>query len=139
MKKVISLILALVLTLSLTFVVACGEAEDETSSTPLYQEDTELGKGKNTFTLEVVWEKSKVNFTIHTDKTIVGEALLELGLIEGKEEDYGLYVKKVNGILADYDIDSTYWAFYINGEYATTGVDGTKIVNGATYKLSREK
>ena len=140
MKKVISLILALlVLTLSLTFVVACGEAEDETSSGPLYQEDTELGKGKNTFTLEVVWEKSKVNFTIHTDKTIVGDALLELGLVEGEQGDYGLYVKKVNGILADYDIDSTYWAFYINGEYAMTGVDGTKIVNGATYKLSREK
>ena len=67
------------------------------------------------------------------------EALLAEGLIEGENGAYGLYVKKVNGIVADYDIDKTYWAFYINGEYAMSGVDTTEIVEGATYSFKVEK
>lgn len=45
----------------------------------------------------------------------------------------------VNGIIADYDVDKTYWAFYINGEYAMSGVDTTKIEEGAAYSLKVEK
>ena len=79
------------------------------------------------------------SFEIHTDKTIVGEALLDLELIEGDMGDFGLYVKTVNGITADYDTDGTYWAFYVNGEYAMTGVDMTDIVDGDTYSFKVEK
>ena len=67
------------------------------------------------------------------------DALLEEGLIEGEDGAYGLYVKKVNGILADYEVNQTYWAFYINGEYAMSGVDATDIVEGATYSFKVEK
>ena len=74
-----------------------------------------------------------------TDKTIVGDALVENGLIEGDEGDFGLYVKKVNGITADYDVDGTYWAFYENGAYAATGVDKTTVVSGTTYEFRVEK
>ena len=52
---------------------------------------------------------------------------------------FSLYVKKVNGITADYDVDQTYWAFYINGEYGMTGVDATDIEAGATYTFKVEK
>lgn len=38
----------------------------------------------------------------------------------------------------DYDADGAYWAFYINGEYASTGVDSTNIEAGATYTLKAE-
>ena len=44
-------------------------------------------------------------------------------------------VKTVNGITADYNVDRSYWAFYINGEYAMTGVDGTEIKAGDAYRL----
>ena len=74
-------------------------------------------------------------FEIHTDKTVVGEALQALGLIEGEEGPYGLYVKKVNGIVADYDENMSYWAFYIGGEYAMTGIYDTDIEAGMVYKL----
>ena len=56
----------------------------------------------------------------------MGDALTELGLIEGEDSEYGLYVKTVNGITADYDTDGHYWAFYVDGEYAQTGVDATR-------------
>jgi len=35
--------------------------------------------------------------------------------------------------------DQTYWAFYINGEYASTGVDSTNIEEGSTYTFKVEK
>ena len=59
--------------------------------------------------------------------------------IAGDETEYGLYVKEVNGFVADYDTDGTYWAFYIDGEYAMTGVDQTEITEGSTYTLQVEK
>ena len=81
---------------------------------------------------------NETQFTIHTDKETVGEALLELNLIAGDESEYGLYVKTVNGITADYDSDGVYWAFYVNGEYATAGVDSTPITEGDSYALKVE-
>ena len=80
-------------------------------------------------------EGTETSFEIHTDKKMVGEALQECGLLEGEDGPYGLYVKTVNGITADYDVDQTYWAFYINGEYAMTGVviDNKILVNGKIF------
>ena len=82
---------------------------------------------------------NEANFEIHTDKEIVGDALLEVGIIAGEESEYGLFVKTVNGITADYNTDGTYWAFYINGEYAVSGVDTTPISEGETYTFKVEK
>ena len=97
---------------------------------------TEIGEGATTFDFEVIDIKEKVTkFKVSTDKKIVGEALLDVGLIEGDEGPYGLYVKKVNGIVADYDVDKTYWSFFINGEMAMTGVDGTEIEDGTVYSF----
>ena len=61
-----------------------------------------------------------------------------MGLIAGEDSDYGLYVKTVNGVTVDYDTDGKYWAFYVDGEYAATGVDSTDITAGATYTFKAE-
>lgn len=101
---------------------------------------TEAPVAKKNFTFIVVdKDGNETSFAISSDKKTVGDALLSEGLIEGDNGAYGLYVKKVNGIVADYDIDQTYWAFYINGEYAMTGVDKTDIVEGAIYSFKVEK
>jgi hypothetical protein len=76
---------------------------------------------------------------ITTTLATVGEALLEKELVTGEAGQYGLYVKTVCGVTADYDADQTYWAFYIGEEYAMTGVDKTAIEDGATYILRRSK
>lgn len=139
MKKITALLLALALSFTLIFTVSCNRIPAEGLwEEATYRDDTELGEGANTFTLVVEIGEEKVTFAISTDKKTVGDALTELGLVEGEETQYGLYIKKVNGVLADYDIDQTYWAFYINGEYAMSGVDTTDIVNGTTYTLRRE-
>lgn len=142
MKKQVTSAIYTVLSLVLIFcLVSCGASlpKEGVWENATYLKDTELGKGAVTFTVEVVAEEQTVKFTVHTDKDTVGAALLELGLIAGEEGQYGLYIKQVNGITADYDIDQTYWAFYINGEYAMTGADMTPVTDGATYKFERTK
>ena len=99
-----------------------------------------LGTGETEFPLIIAdQDGTEIRITVRTDKTVVGEALQELGLLEGEEGPYGLYVKTVNGIRADYDKDKVYWAFYINGDYAMSGVDVTEICAGDEYALRVEK
>ena len=142
MKRIVITALSVILALSMLFTLAAC-AEDASSGglwdNAVYAEDTELGTGAQTITVEVVVEEKTVTFTVNTDKETVGDALLEHELIAGDASEYGLYVKKVNGITADYDVDKSYWAFYINGEYAMTGVDTTAIDVDAKYQLAYAK
>ena len=55
-----------------------------------YTADTELGTGAKTVQVEVKAEGKSITFTIHTDKEILGDALLEHDLIAGEEGAYGL-------------------------------------------------
>lgn len=92
------------------------------------------------FHFEVKTAENEVSYyDVYSNKSTVGAALLELGMIAGEDSEYGLYVKEVNGVKADYDTDGTYWAFYVNGDYAMTGVDSTDIENGSTYTFAVEK
>lgn len=139
----LSFILCMMLVAATTLIMTgCNDkaTQEVTSGTSVSVESNVLGEGDTKFTLSVVdQDGNETQFEIHTDKETVGEALLECGLVEGDEGEFGLYVKKVNGIEADYDKNGTYWAFYINGEYATTGVDSTTITEGDTYALKVEK
>lgn len=139
MKKFLSI--SLVLVMLLTCFVGCSKKAEATGlwQNATYTEDKSFGNGSKTIKVEVKAEEKSVTFTIKTDKETVGAALLEHSLIAGDEGDYGLYVKKVNGIVADYDVDKSYWGFYINAEYAMTGVDQTTIDESAAYKLEYTK
>lgn len=152
--------LALLLAMLMMFaVVACakpdttpgGETKQEENETPksvekkdawvaaTYLTDKEFGSGAKTLKVKVEADGQSVVFTIHSDKQTVGAALLEFNLIAGDESQYGLYVKTVNGMLADYDVDKSYWGFYKGGEYLSTGVDSTDFANGDTFELVKTK
>ena len=147
-KKFFSLLLCMMLTVAMAFsTTGCSgnnkesDVQTETQVEADAQTDaTVLGEGQTVFTFNVTdADGNETNFEIHTDKETVGDALLELNLIAGEDSEYGLYVKTVNGITADYDKDQTYWAFYVNGEYAQTGVDSTNVTAGDTYSFKVEK
>lgn len=136
-KSAASIILALVFVMAF---VSCSKVEKTgVWENATYREDMEFGEGSKTVVVEVKAEGQTVTFTIKTDKDTVGAALIENGIIDGEEGPYGLYVKVVNGITADYDIDQSYWSFYIGGEYAMTGVEKTNITEGITYQLEYTK
>ena len=84
-------------------------------------------------------EGNETTFEYTSSAASVGEALVAEGLVVGHEASYGLYIDTVNGITADWDHDQTYWAFYINGEYATTGIGDTPITANTTYSLTLTK
>jgi hypothetical protein len=145
MKKVLSILMAVLIIVSLA---ACGNNVAQTPSTEqgsslwdsaTYKEDTTLGEGAKTVVVEVKVEDKSVNFTIKSDAETLGEALLSHNLITGEESEFGLYIKTVNGILADYDVDGSYWGFFKNGEYMMSGVDTTKFSDGEHYELVRTK
>lgn len=140
LKKSGSILLALLLCISLA---ACGIKQEDTrqdgSGTVISDGET-VGEGKISFTVQVTDADAKaVTFTVRTDEKTVGEALQKLGIIDGEEGDYGLYIKTVNGITADYDADGSYWAFYVNGAYAMAGTDMTDCTEGAAYAFAVEK
>ena len=138
------LCLALIAAIALT-AMGCDQAKTtETPETTVAGDETAAltvkGEGATVFYFNVVdKDGNETRFEIHTDKTIVGDALLELELIAGEEGSYGLYVKTVNGITADYETDGTYWAFYEGNDYGMTGVDLTEIKAGATYAFKVAK
>ena len=140
MKKLNSA-LSILLIICFAFALsACGGVEQTGLwENAVYTSDKELGEGSKTLTVEIKAGEDSITLTVKTDKSTVGAALLENDIISGDEGPYGLYVKKVNGITADFDIDQSYWAFYINGEMAMTGVDMTDIDESAVYKLEYTK
>ena len=140
MKKTLKFILvfalavATVLATALTF-TACKKDGEDNYESRVYYEDTTLGSGSKTVTVVISDTEKSVTFTIRTDKKTVGEALLEHSLIDGEDGSYGMYIKSANGTVADYDVDQSYWAFYIGEDYAMSGVDSTTIEEGVIYKL----
>ena len=150
-KSILSIFLSLVMILSFAACRKSAEKEKTQESTSavqtteqsesglwkdaVYAQNKEFGEGKTTVKVEVKADDKSVTFTVKTDKEILGDALLDNKLIAGEESEYGLFVKTVNGITADYDKDKAYWAFYKDGEYMNTGVDGAKIADGEHYEL----
>ena len=142
-KKKLSLILCIVLIAAMALcTIGCSDTEttDGAAAVITMEEGKTYGEGATEFTFTSVDKDTKeTTVTIRTDKTTVGEALMELGLIAGEEGEFGLYVQTVNGTTLTWEEDQMYWSFYIDGDYAMTGVDQTDIVPGCVYTLKAEK
>ena len=142
MKRTVTSIMAIAIMLMIALGLCSCEINQENGDlwdNATYTEDVTLGNGSTTIQVEVKVGEKSVTFTIKTDAATLGDALLEHDLIAGEQGDYGLYVKKVNGITADYDINHTYWGFYKNGEYLMTGADTTNIADGEHYEIVHSK
>lgn len=95
-------------------------------------------KGSKTVTISVIDnEATKTDFTVSTDAEYLRQAMEETeGLtFSGDESEYGLMVTEVNGVVADYNVDGSYWAFYINDEYCQYGVDEQPVADGDAFKI----
>ena len=144
MKKLLSLVLAFVLTAALALTGCSGKPAETTAPIEAPQSGgssafTILGEGEKSFELTIVDKQGAEHlYLIHTDEEMVGYALIEHALIEGEQGQYGMYIKSVLGQTLDYETDGMYWAFYVNGEYAMTGVDQTPVTADTSYILKAE-
>ena len=94
--------------------------------------------GDKNITIEVVDDEAKSTlYEVNTDAEYLGDAIRETeGLtVEGTEGDYGLMIDTVNGVVADYNVNGAYWAFYVNGEYCNYGMDEQPIADGEAYQI----
>lgn len=137
--RMLSLILVFVL-IAAAALTGCSGAPAETTEAPEPAgQTTVLGEGSKVMDFTVVDKEGVTHlYTIHTDAETVGQALLELELIDGEAGPYGLYIKSVLGQVLDYETDQMYWGFYVDGEYAMTGVDTTPITEGTSYMLKAD-
>ncbi len=138
-KSTLALIMALLMTLCLFACKQQAETPEGLWKDATYLEDTQFGAGAKTVTVKVIAEDKSVTFTVKTDAATLGEALLAHNLIAGDQGEFGLYIKFVNGMRADYDLDKRYWNFTKDGEYMMTGADMTEIADGDCYEFTYAK
>lgn len=131
-SKAVLSVLSLMLIVAMAFSFsACGNDSDTNNGD---------AKVEKSFVFKVVdLDGSEKSFDIKTEVKTVGEALLAEELISGEVGQYGLMVDTVNGIKYEYNADGAYWAFYVNGEYAMSGVDLTEIDETAIYSFVATK
>lgn len=97
--------------------------------------------GAKSITVTVVDDNgSETAYEADTDAAYLSEVFDEIdGLtVEGEEGDYGLFIRAVNGLTADYDKDGAYWSIYVNGEYGQYGADSQPVNDGDAYSLVYE-
>ncbi len=167
MKKILTLMLLIAICLTSTVLVSCNsngtpsydvttdpnatpEVEDneaEPDQVPAegvwanatYRSDKTFGSGEKTVRVEVKADGYSVVFTIKTNAATLADALIENNLVEGDNDQFGLYIKRVNGILADYNIDQTWWGVEQNGAPLNFGASQINISDGDSYELVRSK
>ena len=95
-------------------------------------------KGAKEISIEVVDDKGESKtYTAHTDAEYLRQVFDEIEdlSVEGTESDYGLMVETVNGVTANYDVNGTYWAFYLGEDYCNYGVDQQPVEDGQAYRI----
>jgi len=131
-NRAIAALLALICALSMAFsLVSCsndGDGKESESGTPI------------TITLTVVGpDGGSKEHTVKTDSSKnLREALEGAGLISGEEGQFGLHVKVVDGVTADYDVDGSWWSLTKEGELCS-GVDSTPIADGDRFEFTYSK
>lgn len=94
--------------------------------------------GGKQITIEVIDDaQASTVYEVSTDAEYLGDAIRETeGLeVSGTESEYGLMVDTVNGVVADYNENGAYWAFYVDGEYCMYGMDQQPIEDGQAYQI----
>lgn len=80
-------------------------------------------------------------YNVKTDAEYLRQAMEETkGLtFSGTESDFGMMVIEVNGVTADYNVDQSYWAFYVNDEYCNYGIDEQPVADGDVFRIEYTK
>ncbi len=94
----------------------------------------ETTKGEKAVTVEVVGKDGKSTvYQINTDGEYLVDAMNEAkGLTFAYSDGY---INTVNGVTADYSVDMSYWAIYVNGEYGMYGINEQPIADGDAFKI----
>lgn len=91
-------------------------------------------EGEKAITVEVVGKDGKSTvYNLNTDAEYLRGALEEIEDLTFEDSDG--YVNTINGETADYSVDASYWAIYVNGEYGNYGINDQPVTDGDAYKF----
>lgn len=106
----------------------------------LFRPKTE--QGAKFITIEVVDNNAaSVVYDVHTDAEYLRQAMEEADGLDfsGSESEYGMMVETVNGVTADWNVDQSYWGFYVNGDYCNYGIDSQPVADGDAFRIVYSK
>ena len=142
-KKALRLIIALALVVAALAVYwiwrtnvlnRIAEVPESESSTTETTEETQIQK--TSFAVVVVHKDGTTKeTTIETEKTYLGAALIEAGVVEAEENRFGMHIKTADGEKAVFEEDKAYWAVYVGENLADRATDLLPVEAGKTYKL----
>lgn len=96
-------------------------------------------EGTKSISIEVVNKaQESATYELTTNAEYLRQAMEEAdGLtFSGTESaEFGMMVDTVNGETADWSVDASYWAFYVNGEYAMYGIDQQPVEDGDAFSI----
>lgn len=93
-------------------------------------------QGAKTITVNVEHlEGEDKTFTHSTDQEYLRGALEEMGIVEGEESTYGMWVTAIDGETAD-ESKQQWWGYSVNGEFSSYGVDSQVIADGDTFTFT---
>lgn len=95
-------------------------------------------EGAKSITIEVVDnEANSTVYDVNTDAEYLRQAMEEADGLEfsGTESEFGLMVDTVNGVTADWNVDQSYWSFWINGNYCEYGIDSQPVTDGDAFQI----
>lgn len=114
-----------------------NETQSQTGSTGGTEGSTAPEFKYNITVIVVHMDGEEKTFTYQTNDEYLGPVLVAEGLVE-EAASPGMY-DTVDGVKADWNVDQSYWAFYVGEEYAMQGMDDTHLTDGAVYKLVHTK
>ena len=101
-----------------------------------FKPQAEVG-GKD-ITIEVLDDEgASTVYEVSTDAEYLSEAFEDAEGLEvlGDETEFGLTITTVNGLVADFNVDSAYWSIMVNGEYGQYGADAQVVADGDAFQL----
>lgn len=99
-------------------------------------------QGAKSITIEVVDNNANSTvYDVRTDAEYLRQAMEETKGLEfsGTESEYGMMVETVNGVTADWNVDQSYWGFFVNGEYCNYGIDTQPVMDGDAFQIVYSK
>lgn len=94
--------------------------------------------GGKRVTIEVVnKEKESIFYEVYTDAEFLRQVMQEVDELtfDGVESSYGMLVYTINGETADYNVDGSYWSFYVNNQYCNYGIDSQPVYNEDEFRI----
>lgn len=95
--------------------------------------------GEKSITISIIdADGVQTDYPLNTDAEYLKEALEAVAAIEGEEGEYGYTLYSVNGKTADFSVDSSYWAIYVNNEYGMYSLSQQPVADGDSFVIAYE-